>query len=115
MKKFLSVLTALCILISMTACANTAKNEGNTSQESTSGKETTSKENNQANTEDPFAALGNFTMIVGHAQPEGNPRTISMEQFAKDVTERKKKCLSRLSPVPSRECAAVNMISAQDF
>ena len=95
MKKILSVLTALCILISMTACANTAKDEGNTSKETTAGKEnsdkeTTVKENNPANSEDPFAALGNFTMIVGHAQPEGNPRTISMEQFAKDVTERTK-------------------------
>ncbi|NWO21152.1 TRAP transporter substrate-binding protein [Oribacterium sp. oral taxon 102] len=31
---------------------------------------------------------GDFTMIVGHAQPEGNPRFISMEKFAKDVEER---------------------------
>jgi len=46
MKKFLSVLTALCILISMTACANTAKDEGNTSKETTAGKETSGKENN---------------------------------------------------------------------
>lgn len=25
--------------------------------------------------------------VVGHAQPEGNPRFISMEQFAADVAE----------------------------
>jgi len=38
--------------------------------------------------EDPFAALGNYTMIVGHAQPESNPRYISMEKFAADVAEK---------------------------
>ena len=38
--------------------------------------------------EDAYADLGNFTMIVGHAQPEGNPRWVSMEQFAADVSER---------------------------
>ena len=26
-------------------------------------------------------------MTVGHAQPEGNPRVVSMEQFAADVAE----------------------------
>jgi len=38
--------------------------------------------------EDPFAALGDFEMTVGHAQPEGNPRTISMDWFAEQVAER---------------------------
>lgn len=38
--------------------------------------------------EDQYADLGNFTMIVGHAQPEGNPRWVSMEKFAADVAER---------------------------
>lgn len=37
---------------------------------------------------DPFAALGDFTMMVGHAQPEGNPRYVSMEKFAADVAEK---------------------------
>ena len=35
--------------------------------------------------EDAFADLGDFTMMVGHAQPEGNPRYVSMEKFAEDV------------------------------
>jgi TRAP-type C4-dicarboxylate transport system substrate-binding protein len=35
--------------------------------------------------DDKFASLGNFTMTVGHAQPEGNPRFVSMEKFAEDV------------------------------
>ena len=38
--------------------------------------------------EDQFAALGHYTMIVGHAQPESNPRYISMEKFAADVAEK---------------------------
>ncbi len=38
--------------------------------------------------EDPYASLGNFEMIVGHAQPEGNPRWVSMEKFAADVKEK---------------------------
>lgn len=38
--------------------------------------------------EDPYAALGDFTMIIGHAQPEGNPRFVSMEKFAQDVADK---------------------------
>ena len=37
---------------------------------------------------DPYADLGSYTMIVGHAQPESNPRYISMEKFAADVAEK---------------------------
>ena len=37
---------------------------------------------------DPYAGLGNYTMIVGHAQPESNPRYISMEKFAAYVAEK---------------------------
>ena len=38
--------------------------------------------------EDPYASLGSFEMMVGHAQPEGNPRWVSMEKFAADVAEK---------------------------
>ncbi len=38
--------------------------------------------------DDPYADLGNFEMVVGHAQPEGNPRYVSMEKFAADVAEK---------------------------
>ena len=37
---------------------------------------------------DPYADLGSYTMIVGHAPPDGNPRYVSMEQFAADVAEK---------------------------
>lgn len=33
-------------------------------------------------------SLGDFKMIVGHAQPEGNPRFVSLEKFAADVEEK---------------------------
>lgn len=38
--------------------------------------------------DDPYKDLGNFTMMVGHAQPDGNPRFVSMESFAADVAEK---------------------------
>ncbi len=38
--------------------------------------------------DDPFAGLGEYTMMVGHSQPAENPRYISMEKFAADVAER---------------------------
>ena len=38
--------------------------------------------------EDAFASLGSFEMMVGHAQPEGNPRTISTDWFASEVEAR---------------------------
>lgn len=41
-----------------------------------------------ADGEDPYADLGDFEMTVGHAQPEGNPRYVSMEKFAEDVAEK---------------------------
>ncbi len=34
---------------------------------------------------DPFVGLGDYQMVIAHAQPEGNPRTTSMEKFAADV------------------------------
>lgn len=38
--------------------------------------------------DDPYKDLGNFTMTIGHAQPEGNPRTVSLDKFAQDVAEK---------------------------
>lgn len=35
--------------------------------------------------EDPYADLGQFTMVIAHAQPADNPRSISLAQFASDV------------------------------
>ncbi len=46
------------------------------------------KKENAANSSSGKKDLGNFTMMVGHAQPQGNPRFVSMEKFAKDVQEK---------------------------
>jgi C4-dicarboxylate-binding protein DctP len=62
MKKLLAILLAMTMLLSL-GCAAFAD-------------------------DDPYASLGNFEMIVGHAQPEGNPRYVSMEKFAADVAEK---------------------------
>ncbi len=37
--------------------------------------------------EDPYADLGEYTMTVAHAQPEGNPRSASLLKFAADVED----------------------------
>ena len=49
---------------------------------------TTTEGSDTATTTEAVADLGDFAMIVGHAQPEGNPRYVSMEKFAKDVEEK---------------------------
>lgn len=36
--------------------------------------------------EDPFPNLGYYEMIIAHAQPEDNPRAISLAKFAADVS-----------------------------
>ena len=38
--------------------------------------------------DDPYKALGHFNMLIAHAQPEGNPRYVSLEAFAEEVEER---------------------------
>ncbi|HPF88659.1 MAG TPA: TRAP transporter substrate-binding protein [Candidatus Limiplasma sp.] len=36
---------------------------------------------------DPYADLGTYEMVIGHAQPETNPRDISLQKFKADVEE----------------------------
>ena len=38
--------------------------------------------------DDPYKGLGNYNMMVGHAQPEGNPRWVSLQAFADEVAEK---------------------------
>ena len=86
MRKTVAMLLAMAMTVSLTACgggekpadATTAAPAAETTAAS-GGEETTAK---AAEVEDPYAALGDFTMIVGHAQPEGNPRYESMEKFS---------------------------------
>lgn len=94
MKKRIAMLLALALAAtSLAACgggsqpaATTAAAGGETQAAAdTKAEETKAAETQAASGEDPFAALGDFTMMVGHAQPEGNPRYVSMEKFAEDV------------------------------
>ena len=67
MKKALSVLLVLLI-------ASFALFAGGSSESSAA-----------ASADDPFAGLGNYTMMIGHSQPADNPRSISLEKFVSDV------------------------------
>lgn len=90
MKKTIAMLLAMAMTVSLTACgggaAETAKTSDKTTAAEASGEKGTDKA--AAEGEDAFAELGDFTMMVGHAQPEGNPRYVSMEKFAEDVAEK---------------------------
>ena len=70
MKKALSVLLVL-LLVSFAAFAGGSK-------------ETAAV----ASADDPYAGLGNYTMMIGHSQPADNPRSISLEKFVADVEEK---------------------------
>ena len=95
MKKTMAMLLALAMTASLTACggsqtaSTTAAPAAAPAETSASGDAgTESEEAAPAEGEDAFADLGDFVMMVGHAQPEGNPRYTSMEQFAADVEEK---------------------------
>lgn len=81
MKKLLALLLALAMVLSLAACGNTAPAEDAQQPADSTG----DAAGDSTAAEDPYAELGDFTMVVGHAQPEGNPRTTSMDKFAEDV------------------------------
>lgn len=74
MKKLLSMIMIICVSLLSVSCSGNASSQINPSP--------------NISADDNFSSLGNYTMIIGHAQPEGNPRTISMEKFAADVTKK---------------------------
>lgn len=91
MKKSIAMLLSLTMAASLTACggskpAETAAPAATTAAAADNKVEETKADAPEA--EDSFAALGDFVMTIGHAQPEGNPRYVSMEKFAADVAER---------------------------
>jgi len=90
-KRIAWLLCAAMAVSSLTACGGGSSDTAATTAagaqtEDTKAADTTAAA--QAEGEDTYAALGDFTMTVGHAQPEGNPRFVSMEKFAADVAER---------------------------
>lgn len=92
MKKRIALLLTLAMAASSLAACGGSKPAETTAAATTAAAETTAEakaeETKAAEGEDPYAALGDFTMMVGHAQPEGNPRYVSMEKFAEDVVEK---------------------------
>lgn len=86
-KRFLAaLLTATMSVAMITGCGSGAKNESTTAAPAATSADTTAA--NKDGGEKAAADLGDFEMIVGHAQPEGNPRYVSMEKFAADVAEK---------------------------
>lgn len=86
MKKVLVMVLAAGMSVSLAACGSPSKDQETTASTTpateaetaaSDGKETEAAEN-----------LGDFKMIIGHAQPEGNPRFVSLEKFAADVEEK---------------------------
>ncbi|WP_320937065.1 TRAP transporter substrate-binding protein DctP [Enterocloster lavalensis] len=94
MKKSIAMLLSLAMAASLTACGGGSKPAETPAPESTTtaaAADTSEEAKTEAaadGAEDPFAALGDFVMTIGHAQPEGNPRYVSMEKFAADVAEK---------------------------
>ncbi len=94
MRKKIALLTAFALAVSsLAACgggdtASTTAAASEAASKEASGEKETEAAKAEAAGEDPFADLGDFIMTVGHAQPEGNPRYISMEKFAADVAEK---------------------------
>lgn len=95
MKKSIAMLLAVAMTVSLAGCGGgQAETTGSAAEQTTAveaaaGDTAESAETEEAAAgEDPYAELGDFTMIVGHAQPEGNPRYTSMEKFAEDVAEK---------------------------
>lgn len=78
-RSFLKVSGAVAAAGAMAACG------GSASSTTTAAPAASSAASSAVGGDDKFASLGSFTMTVGHAQPEGNPRFVSMEKFAEDV------------------------------
>lgn len=88
-KRVLALFLASTMLLSLTACGSSpaadTKTEASANSEAANTEAAADTKTEATGGEDPFADLGEFTMTVGHAQPEGNPRYVSMEKFAEDV------------------------------
>lgn len=90
-KKILSAILGVSMAFSLAACGGSSSTQSTTAAAAApAATEAAKAETEAAKAETTAAAaeakdLGDFTMIVGHAQPEGNPRYVSMEKFAEDV------------------------------
>jgi len=90
-KKFLATLLTATMSVAMLAGCGSSKTAATTAAPAAAAETTAAAASQDAGSGADAAAvedLGDFTMIVGHAQPEGNPRFVSMEKFAADVEEK---------------------------
>ncbi|MBE6906363.1 MAG: TRAP transporter substrate-binding protein [Ruminococcaceae bacterium] len=88
MKKMIALVLSFAMACSLAACGSSAPESTKTSSAAPASSSAPASASAAGGSEDSFAALGDFTMTVCHAQPEGNPRFVSMEKFAADVAEK---------------------------
>ena len=92
-RKIVAILAAAAMSVSLLAGCGSSGTGGSTAGSSkAAGSSAATEPASKADTQEASAEstasgedLGNYEMIVGHAQPEGNPRYVSMEKFAEDV------------------------------
>ncbi|MDD6361693.1 MAG: TRAP transporter substrate-binding protein [Lachnospiraceae bacterium] len=92
-RKIMAILAAAAMSVSLLAGCGSSGTGGSTAGSSkAAGSSAATESASKADTQEASAEstasgedLGNYEMMVGHAQPEGNPRYISMEKFAEDV------------------------------
>ncbi|HAK17894.1 MAG TPA: TRAP transporter substrate-binding protein DctP [Lachnospiraceae bacterium] len=92
-RKIMAILAAAAMSVSLLAGCGSSGTGGSTAGSSkAAGSSAATESASKADTQEASAEstasgedLGNYEMIVGHAQPEGNPRYVSMEKFAEDV------------------------------
>ncbi|MEG2420449.1 MAG: TRAP transporter substrate-binding protein [Oscillospiraceae bacterium] len=82
LKKLLALALALCLSLALASCGPKAPKVDPTP---TPAVDATVEPSADA---DPYAALGDFTMTIGHSQPAGNPRYESLTAFATEVSEK---------------------------
>ncbi len=98
MKKALALVLALSMAVGLAACGGSSSSTSTTAaateaadaeaKAEAEGDEAAAEAAQAVEGEDPYADYDNYTMVVGHAQPDDNPRNISLLQFADDVEEK---------------------------
>ena len=92
-KKIVAILAAAAMSVTLLAgCGSSGTGSSTAASNKAAGGSAATESAAKADTQEASAEstasgedLGNYEMIVGHAQPEGNPRYVSMEKFAEDV------------------------------
>lgn len=88
-KRVLAIMLSMVVAASsLVACGGSAPKDDQKAEEVEKTQEKAEdKEEAKADGEDQFAELGEYTMTISHSQPAGNPRTVSLDNFAAKVEE----------------------------